>query len=339
MTKRIRYCNECRCEREVQIKEREALLTYGDESFSVIEVFAACMACGQEVSDEELDSLTLRRLQQAYELKHTYHAEGIKKIRLYFGFTQPVFAKILNIGLSTLKRYERGGSSPDVTQMGIFKLLKYAPENMLKFYETNLLNLLPSEKEIVEKRFLELFGESEYERSCYHLFETIYKPFENSISNGDVHFHTNKFLNMILFFTQHGVLKTKLMKLLWYSDFLHFKRFQSSISGVTYIHKPYGPVPKEYEAVLAYMESSGQIAILVEEGDDGYTRISITSQRQLQDEWFSPAEFQTLSEIVTYFESFGSREISDYAHRTSAWLETVDDQIIEYSYAGSIQLQ
>lgn len=38
--------------------------------------------------------------------------------------------------------------------------------------------------------------------------------------------------------------KVKLMKMLWYSDYLHYKRNGVSISGLVYRALPMGAVPK-----------------------------------------------------------------------------------------------
>ncbi len=158
MTNRIRYCDECQCDREVRVVERENTLMYGNENFNIMEIFAQCTHCNAEVTDEELDTFTLTRLRQAYELKHSFDAQGIKNLRLHFGLTMNVFAKILNIGYSTLKRYESSGSSPDVTQIGIFKLLKAEPTSILKFYEVNKFNLTIDEQRVAESKFQQLFA-------------------------------------------------------------------------------------------------------------------------------------------------------------------------------------
>lgn len=55
-------------------------------------------------------------------------------------------------------------------------------------------------------------------------------------SYGD--FSLEKFIHLILYFATNGMLKTKLMKLLWYSDFLYFKRQTVSITGTTYVNYP-----------------------------------------------------------------------------------------------------
>ena len=54
---------------------------------------------------------------------------------------------------------------------------------------------------------------------------------------------------MVLFFAHKsaGLLKTKLMKLLNYSDMIFYKENGLSISGLKYAHLPYGPVPDKWE--------------------------------------------------------------------------------------------
>ena len=52
---------------------------------------------------------------------------------------------------------------------------------------------------------------------------------------------------MILFFAKDTVLKTKLLKEMFYTDFLYYKETCNSITGLEYAKLPYGPVPDQYE--------------------------------------------------------------------------------------------
>ena len=61
-----------------------------------------------------------------------------------------------------------------------------------------------------------------------------------------------KTLNSIIYFVKHtkNCRKTKLFKLLFFLDFIHFKKFGTSVTGYDYIAMPYGPVPvKLYEQI------------------------------------------------------------------------------------------
>ena len=54
-----------------------------------------------------------------------------------------------------------------------------------------------------------------------------------------------KFANIVLFYLESNknIFKVKMNKLLYYTDFLHFKRFGQSITGYKYQAIKMGPVP------------------------------------------------------------------------------------------------
>ena len=75
------------------------------------------------------------------------------------------------------------------------------------------------------------------------------------IYTGFLPFQPEKLMDMALFFASQlkGVYKTKLNKLLWYSDFMHYRHFGVSVSGAPYIHLPYGPCADQYDYFLGYL--------------------------------------------------------------------------------------
>lgn len=72
-------------------------------------------------------------------------------------------------------------------------------------------------------------------------------------------------MEMMIFFAHgaSGTFKTKLNKLLWYSDFLHYHRNAVSISGATYHHLPFGPVPDHYDICLSILMQNGTLVMKV----------------------------------------------------------------------------
>jgi len=56
-----------------------------------------------------------------------------------------------------------------------------------------------------------------------------------------------KLINGIKYFVKNtrNVGRTKLFKLLYFWDFLHFKRFGTSVTGLDYFAYPFGPVPRK----------------------------------------------------------------------------------------------
>lgn len=70
MTKRVRYCDECRCEQEVIVKQKKATFTFQNEPFHISQEYAECTVCHNDVSDEELDNQTLKKIRELYERQH-----------------------------------------------------------------------------------------------------------------------------------------------------------------------------------------------------------------------------------------------------------------------------
>ncbi|MBP1990578.1 Panacea domain-containing protein [Paenibacillus eucommiae] len=120
-------------------------------------------------------------------------------------------------------------------------------------------------------------GDSKYQ-SDEEIIEAIYRPHDFTEMAGYSEFSLDKFLHMILYFTRRGVQKTKLMKLLWYSDFLYFKRQSVSISGATYCRRKFGPVPKDHDMTLAHLQHMNIIEVDETLYDDRITMTVIAKE-------------------------------------------------------------
>lgn len=333
------YCEVCNGNREIVIKERPATYNFRKEPFDIIEQYAQCLTCGEDVYHEEMATHTLQQLSHLYQSKHSFTSEDIKKIRKSTGLTQTLFAKILNMGEATIKRYEAGTSLPDGTQLGILKMLQKNPGLILKFYEENKSSFSQQEQEILYKKLNALTSET-LEKSTYEVLQLLYSKYENQLANGYSKFQPEKLFNMILFFSRNGVLKTKLMKLLWYTDFLMYQKQEHSISGVPYWHKEFGPVPVEHDTVLGSGTALNIFSINEEEDiATGYTKMIVKSDVPFNDAYFTEEELTTMKFVEDFFATFGSKAISDYSHQEEAWKQTKEEEVISYSFAKSINLQ
>src|SRR5690625_7596981 len=72
---------------------------------------------------------------------------------------------------------------------------------------------------------------------------------ETSLYTGYGTFDLDKVTQIVKFFAtkDENLFKLRLLKYLFYSDFLFFKRFSVSLSGLTYQRFPMGPVPRSEE--------------------------------------------------------------------------------------------
>ena len=145
---------------------------------------------------------------------------------------------------------------------------------------------------------------------------------------------------MVLFFANKGteLPKTKLMKLLCYSDMMFYKENGISMSGTEYAHLPYGPVPNNIDLIIGRMESENIAHIDVLCYGDGYEKHRVIPDREVPQGVLSEAETKMLERIYHKFKDYGSGEISEYSHKEKGYKATKNGEIISYSYAMHIQL-
>lgn len=331
-----RYCGECGKEVETRIITKNEVYDVCGEAIEVEAQVLVCAECGEEFYSEELDNATLVRAYNRYRRKHKLLLpEEIKKIREQYGLSQRSFAKLLNWGDKTICRYENG-SIQDRAHNSLLLFLR-EPENMRTYLTENEISLGERQKakllSIVEH--LEQKEEYHTERKFFNLF---FKkgPCEE---NGYRAFDYDKFCAMVLFFAHKSseLLKTKLMKLLNYSDMIFYKENGISISGVRYAHLPYGPVPENFDILLGTM-AADHIAHIEVFYDNGYEKHQVIPEEEMPEGVLSDDELEVLERIYNKFANFGSVDISNYSHKEKGYAETKKGEIISYSYARDIEL-
>lgn len=294
-----------------------------------------CGKCGEQYIDAVPDNDPFNLAYRIYRKNHNMlQPEEIKTIRKKYGITQGELSRLLGVGGATLSRYENGALQ-DKAHDGQLKLIS-DPRNMLKLIRENS----------------DLFGQVRLRKLISHLdkvvkneypvercLEEIFGNSETSIFTGFQALDINKLLNSILFFCKDGLLKTKINKYLFYSDFKHFKEYTTSITGATYVHLPLGPVPNNYEIYLSSFVNEGYLGIEEVFYPDpeiiGEKYVSI-EKSLLSD--FTDSEIKVLSSIKEYFKDFSAKGISDYSHGEKAYQDTAEQASISYEYAKFLKM-
>lgn len=146
------FCDQCDDFCEVEFKSRDAKFIFKDTEVNITENYVICVKCGAEVYDEEAGNKTLKRLSVKYhELKSGMTIEDYKRIRKEYNLNQLQFAKVLNWGIATVKRYETGTSLPDSSHIAIYKILNTNPTLINNFYQENKYKFTIEEKQRIEK--------------------------------------------------------------------------------------------------------------------------------------------------------------------------------------------
>ena len=330
------YCEVCGREVETKIITRKEIYNVCGEDIEVDAQVMVCAECGEELFNEELDSATLINAYNEYRRRHKLLLpEEIRKIREQYGLSQRSFAKLLNWGDKTIRRYENGAVQ-DRAHNSLMLFLR-EPENMRTYLTENEVAL--DEKQVakllntVDK--LEQDTDFRADRRYFDLFFSRIPCEENGFKGFDY----EKLCAMVLFFVHKsaGLLKTKLMKLLNYSDMIFYKENGLSISGLKYAHLPYGPVPDNFDMIFGKMAADHNAHIEVFY-DGAYENHQVVPECDVPEGVLSDEEIEVLTRVYEKFKNFGSAEISNYSHRETGYKATKKGQIISYAYAMDINL-
>uniref|UniRef100_I5AX85 Putative zinc finger/helix-turn-helix protein, YgiT family n=1 Tax=Eubacterium cellulosolvens (strain ATCC 43171 / JCM 9499 / 6) TaxID=633697 RepID=I5AX85_EUBC6 len=330
------YCEVCGREVETKIITRKEIFNVCGEDIEVDAQVMVCAECGEELFNEELDSATLINAYNEYRRRHKLLLpEEIRKIREQYGLSQRSFAKLLNWGDKTIRRYENGAVQ-DRAHNSLLLFLR-EPENMRTYLTENEVAL--EEKQVV--KLLDTVDKLEQDTD-FRVGRRYFDLFFSRIpceENGFKGFDYEKLCAMVLFFAHKsaGLLKTKLMKLLNYSDMIFYKENGLSISGLKYAHLPYGPVPDNFDMILGKM-AADHIAHIEVFYDGSYENHQVVPECDVPEGVLSDEEIEVLTRIYEKFKNFGSAEISNYSHKETGYNATKTGQIISYAYAMDINL-
>ncbi len=299
-----------------------------------------CQKCGMKIFDEEQDSRNLEKAYSQYREKHNLLSPSeICTIREKYGLSQRALSRLLGCGEITIHRYENGAIQDNAHD----KLLHLIadPQNMQKLFEANR-GKLPSYITARLERRISGFLQEDNEKAFQVSFERLVSHQHVDLTSGFKEYDLEKLKNIILYLTWYlgGVLKTKLNKLLWYCDFLHFKETSVSITGAQYIRLIYGQVPDNYDLITDIMQREGSLDKneIPFDTTRGVVGEQFTALAEPQESMFSEQEIEVMNFVADKFRGYTAKRITEMAHRETAYKKTKDHGIISYEYAKELSL-
>jgi hypothetical protein len=125
--------------------------------------------------------------------------------------------------------------------------------------------------------------------------------------------------------------KTKLNKLLFFSDFTAYARLGSSITGVQYIKLQFGPCPRSMKQLTEALMKEGRV-VSQELTSGPYEGSRLVALRDADLQEFSGPEIAIVDEIVERYWSHSGRDISDASHGFVGWgLAELNSEIPYYT--------
>jgi len=130
--------------------------------------------------------------------------------------------------------------------------------------------------------------------------------------------------------------KAKLLKLLWYADFLSYKRRGIGITGAVYCHNHYGPTPEAHEAILEYL--SRMSVIQTKSIPCGpYEAEIVEAIAEFDEAMFTEEEVNILESAFKTFRHKTASTMTTITHLEDAYMQTSHKEHISYEYAAGLR--
>ena len=144
----------------------------------------------------------------------------------------------------------------------------------------------------------------------------------------------DKLKNLILYLSQkcagHSNFgKTKLCKLLYFSDFLNFAEYDEPITGCEYIRMPYGPYPDDFRHTLNSMIDDRQLALQKFQLAQDQVQEKPVNLEEPDLSLFSASEVSIIDSVIEKFASSSGTAMSEFSHRLG-WKFARDREVIPY---------
>lgn len=332
------FCSICEEEHEVELIEKNKKCIIKGESVEYKEKFYRCTKYKEEntFQTSELWNEGLIRSLDAYRKNNNLlTSKEIKEIRKKYGITQLEFARLLNLGDITITRYE----TKQIQDISIDNMIKEVNDNSIfalnllnknkdKFEETRYLEIENNIKNVIDRNIIPYLNEQE-------LIGKYIKFDVETIENGYSILNIQKLKNIVGYIVKKlgNVKKVVLMKLLWYSDSVSFKRNEKSMTGLVYIHMPYGALPIGHEEIIKLSSVKSEIHI----NQNEYEEYRITYNNEYKISNITKDEKEILDEVIEKFGKYKSSEIANYMHKEKAYKETKEKEIISFDLTKELR--
>lgn len=318
--------------KKMELVSETRVLEFRQENFEVKYQYYKCADTQEEFVDEALGNLNLSQVYHQYRVKHNLpFPEEIKETRTRYGVSASGMSEILGFGINQYRLYESGAIPTEsharliqmaATYEGFIALVKLntsLKENkrvaLLQHLEKGLMQL--SKKEAGQRKILKIN--------------------EPTIFNGYRKTKPDKAFHFVRYFAEQlkNPLKTSMNKVLFYADFLHFKKYGIGISGLNYRAIQWGPVPSQFEYLFNWANEREIIHIEYDYWDDKeVVRIEPGKNVSFQPELFSDTELGVMHIVVQNLGRLQATQLVELSHMESAWTTNIETKsLISYLHA------
>ena len=306
--------------KEMNLVSEKRIWKFRGEEYGYIHTSWLCPDTGERFTTDEMDDVAFVQVTNQYRAKYGIpFTDEIISVREKYDVSAAKMSLILGMGTNQWRLYETG-EVPSVSNGRMIRSIKdpqvfegyvHSSKNLLEEKEYQvLLSKIAKCSPINEDDYPEQYG-------LPKVFQC-----ERGAENGYARQSLMHLKNILLYIlNQTGeVFCTKMNKLLFYADFLSYRRYGVAMTGLSYRAIDFGPVPERWDRVYSYFEE------IIQEprsfGDkEGNVLMAVG---KAEGDRLTSEEKSILDEVCARFISCTSSEMTRLSHEEDAWCENVE---------------
>ncbi|WP_195509983.1 type II TA system antitoxin MqsA family protein [Clostridium tyrobutyricum] len=326
-------CMEVHDVKEVKVADE---VMFKNECVKFNAIYEYCALTEEYTQTEEMIRINDLAMKDAYrKKKNLLTSSAIIAIREKYGVSQKDFSEILGWGRATITRYENH-QVQDVAHDDILRKVDSDPNWFL-----TLLNR--AKDKLNEKVFVKYSKQAKklysLKKNSYLIdsINAIYAELqEDDLLTGSSKLNLKKVEEEINYLAQNvqSLYKVKLMKMLWYSDVLNYRRKGFSITGLAYRALPMGAVPEGYDQIVL-LDKVCYDEILYEDN----TAYKFKPFKEFKPVELTDEDIITINDVIKEFGDMNTGEIVRTMHEEDAYKYTDSNCLISYKFAETLSIE
>jgi len=310
--------------KEMQVRNEVASLVFRKEEFEVVTHYYECEDSGERFSDDLLDELSIIQVHNQYREKYGIpFPDEIRRIREGYGVSASKMSEILGLGVNSYRLYEAG----EVPSVAIGRLVM-----SIRNPATFIQQVTASVHFLTDKEIKKLTLAAENQNTQF-VAEKVFPSRLNGYRQPDF----AKIAGIIAFFQvlrKITLFKTKLNKLLFYTDFNAYRLTGYSMTGLEYRAIQFGPVPSQFQKMYVDLSQQGQISIEEQYFGNGAYGDEIKASASFDETLFSQEELKVLEFVAQRYGKLATDDIVNLSHEETGWYNNAEQKaLINYRYA------
>lgn len=331
-------CPICGQIHEVEKRKMETTTIIKGEEVTYDEIYFFCANSDEEECEFESGKIANENLANALNSYRRMHglltSNEIVEIRAKYGLSQVELAKLLGWGEATISRYE-SKAIQDESYDAMLRIISEDPLKALEYLEKNR-NKFGSKYPQIRKKIincLDSYGKEFLSRQSLEGEYAIYN--EKTYLNGNKLLDIDKLECIISYYASKvkKLFKVKLMKMLWYGDVISYIKTGEAMTGLVYCHEKMGALPIGHYKIM----NLENVLFDENEGEKCDVTYLFHENKKLDMKILSRRDIEVLDKVINKFHGYSGKELTDYMHAETAYINTEPNEIISFDLAKEIR--